>query len=113
MKQLPYLLVIALAVALVLMYLHKPSGHDRELKRLEVHYKNQIDSLQNSYEYLLRKKDSAAFQLFKRTQENANRMEAESIIWKRLYEAQKKRKTAILNSGSYDSILTVLYPGQP
>jgi len=110
MKHLPYIAIVILLIALVVMWVETPAGYlQREYEREKL-YKDSIEGILTYYERELVRKDSAAFKLFVRTQEAANRWEGESNHWKEKYKDEKKRKTGIVTDRAYDSLLNDLLP---
>lgn len=107
---------ILLAIALIgslFLYFNKPSGHDREILRLEKENQNirhRLDSANRVINLSLQREialrlryDLVNKELIKRTSEVND--------WTIKYHSQRKQKTGILSDKKYDSTLNALYQG--
>lgn len=94
------------------MYLRKPSGHDREIKRLEMDIARRQRAVDSAYHVIrLSQEREIALKLrygLLQASNQKNEQEAEKNL--KLYYNERKKKTPILSDASYDSILNNLFP---
>lgn len=93
------------------MYIRKPSGHDREIQRLEREkarlYRGldsayQVIPLGNQREIALRLRYEASEHSRKEAEQNTNK-------WRKRYEIEKNSRPVPYNDAELDSILTAWY----
>ena len=112
MKKLQPVLIFILVIACVFMYIRKPSGHDREIQRLERDIKKRQKAIDSAYQVIqLGNQREIALKLrysLLQASNRKNEQEAEKNL--KLYLNEKKRKTGILTDAAYDSVLNSLFP---
>ena len=112
MRKLQPVLIFVLFFACVFMFIRKPSGHDREMQRLERDIAKRQKALDSAYHVIrLSQEREIALKLrygLLQASNQKNEQEAEKNL--KLYYDEKKRKTGLLSDVAYDSILNSLYP---
>lgn len=110
MKHLITILLAVFFLVLLWFYVDKKSGHEQVIERLEKQVEakeSEIDSIQKAYNKIITEKDHAAYLIFKKAQEGANRWEETARQAQQELRNERSRRRAF-NDKQTDSLLSVV-----
>lgn len=111
MKKLQPVLIFILVLSCVFMYIRKPSGHDREIQRLERDIKKRQKAIDSAYQVIqLGNQREIALKLrYSLLQASNRKNEQEANKYLKMYYNERNKKTPILSDVDYDSVLNSLF----
>lgn len=104
-------LIFLLFFACVFMYIRKPSGHDREVQRLERDIARRQRAIDSAYHVIrLSQQREIALKLrYNALEHSRQQAEQNTDKWRKRYEIEKNSRPVPYNDAELDSILSAWY----